>query len=158
MKPPSLLRKLLWMAALGTVVLVMVVVLLVVLGSEIREQQLHASLRQADRVIFRTGGMCHRDLAREEIILDTTDPSTISGMVSNIQIAHSPGNFFNLRCMCCGEHTFEFHAGGKLIRGLTVHHEIKLRPDTDELEYVLTRDTREYITQLAAQQKPGPGN
>lgn len=127
-------------------------------GSEVREYRLHASLRKADRIIFRTGGMCHQDRDPEKgrIILDTTDPAVISRLISKLQAAHSPGNFINLNCMCCGEHTFEFHSGGKFFLGLSVHHQVKLRPSDDGLEYVLSGDARDFIANLAATGLPPP--
>lgn len=147
-----LIWKYLKAAALGIGGLVLVVYLLGAAGSEIREHRLHASLRQADRIILRTGGMCHQDRDPEKgrIILDTRDPAVIARVISGLQVAHSPGNFINLACMCCGEHSFEFHSGGKLLLGLSIHHRVKLRPDNGGLEYILSNDASDFIAHLVA--------
>jgi len=80
MKLLPLLWKCLRTAAFGIGGLVLVVYLLAAAGSEVREYRLHACLRKADRILFRTGGMCHQDRDPEKgrIILDTSDPAVIS--------------------------------------------------------------------------------
>lgn len=150
MKLLPLLWKCLRTAAFGIGGLVLVVYLLAAAGSEVREYRLHASLRKADRILFRTGGMCHQDRDPEKgrIILDTSDPAVISRVISELQVAHSPGNFLNLACMCCGDHTFEFHSDGKLFLGLSVHHRVKLRPGDGGLEYVLSADACDFLATL----------
>jgi hypothetical protein len=87
-----------------------------------------ASLRKAvqgtTRLRIRSGGTCHRALEQEKTLAEVTDAGEINRFIHGIVINgwRSGGT-----CMCCGDPTFEFYAGDRLLAMVGYHHTKRLR-------------------------------
>ena len=60
---------------------------------------------KATRLRIRSGGTCHRQLAKEKTLFELKDAAQIRDFVRQIGIVEAESGF---ECMCCGEPTFEF--------------------------------------------------
>jgi len=81
-------------------------------------------LRGITRLRVRTGGTCHRDPGGEKTLFETQDGAQVSEFLDQIRIEEAHEEFC---CMCCGEPTFEFYRGDKLVLALGFHHGQSLR-------------------------------
>jgi hypothetical protein len=120
------------------------------------ETSLRRAVQGCDRIRVRSGGTCHRDVESEKTLVDSRDRSVIRALVVAIEIddARSGGG-----CMCCGEPTFEFYRGEKLLAMVGFHHGQALRWDGGEWEGdgALTPESAERICRwLAARGVKGP--
>jgi len=86
------------------------------------------SLRKAvqgtTRLRIRSGGTCHRRIEEEKTLAEVTDSQEIERFVKAIDIDESRSGGV---CMCCGNPTFEFYAGGRLLAMIGYHHGERLR-------------------------------
>ncbi len=87
-----------------------------------------ASLRKAvqgtTRLRIRSGGTCHRSLEQEKTLAEITDAGEINRFIHGIVIS---GWRSGVACMCCGDPTFEFYAGDRLLAMFSYHHGKRLR-------------------------------
>ena len=88
------------------------------------EDSLQRAVQGATRLRVRSGGTCHRDPSREKALVEITDAAQIDRVVKGIDI-----DWLNSgrTCMCCGNPTFEFYAGDKLLAMIGYHHGRNLR-------------------------------
>jgi hypothetical protein len=92
-------------------------------------QSLHKKLDGVTRLRVRSGGTCHRTQENEKTLSEVTDADQIADFVNGIEINDSESGF---QCMCCGNPSFEFYRGDKLVLTLGFHHGRSLRwPDGD---------------------------
>ncbi len=82
------------------------------------------ALEGVDRVRVRTGGTCHRDIARERTLHEEKDAAKVRDLIAQIQIDERQSGF---HCMCCGEPSLEFFKGDKLVLTLGYHHGRSMR-------------------------------
>ncbi|MCU0726267.1 MAG: hypothetical protein MUE73_10825 [Planctomycetes bacterium] len=89
-----------------------------------REDVLRRAVQGCDRVRVRSGGTCHRDEAGEKTLAEVTKLTDILALLRGIGIdeAASGGG-----CFCCGDPTFEFYRGEKLLAMVGWHHGEALR-------------------------------
>ncbi|MBL8756420.1 MAG: hypothetical protein JNK15_24210, partial [Planctomycetes bacterium] len=87
-------------------------------------EQLQATLAIADRVVLRTGGTCHRVVARERVLFETGDAAEIARLLPLLQVVEDGEGF---HCGCCGGPTLVFSAAGREVASLGVHHGVALR-------------------------------
>jgi len=73
---------------------------------------------------IRSGGTCHRQIENEKTLAEITDPQEIERFLNAIDVDlwHSGGV-----CMCCGDPTFEFYTGDRLLAMVSFHHGKRLR-------------------------------
>lgn len=86
--------------------------------------KLQAKIARADRLRVRTGGTCHRQIGEEKTLFEVADVNEIGRVVKLIEIEDASSG---VRCMCCGEPTFEFYQAEKLIAAVGFHHGQLLR-------------------------------
>ena len=109
------------------------------------ERRLKAALAQADRVVVRSGGLCHRRPADEKLLFAIENPADVRAFIETIQIRALPGA---LRCLCCGDPTFEFYQGGEMVAAIGFHHGKRLRWDGWEADGSLTRQSSAGLVQI----------
>lgn len=76
----------------------------------------------ADRLRVRSGGSCHRDVALETTLCELAGKERVSDFVRRLKVAEFGGE-----CKCCGDPTFEFYRGKKLLVMVSFHHGTHLR-------------------------------
>jgi tetratricopeptide (TPR) repeat protein len=88
------------------------------------EKVLRDAVAGTTRIRVRSGGTCHRDPAHEKTYFEITDTGEIRAFLDRLRIdeAASGGS-----CLCCGEPTFEFYAGGRMLAMIGFHHGLTLR-------------------------------
>ncbi len=79
---------------------------------------LRTAVAEATRFRVRTGGTCHRDLDEEETLVEVGEAEKIQRFLALIDIDEdgSGGG-----CLCCGDPTFEFYAGDRLLAMVGYH-------------------------------------
>lgn len=85
---------------------------------------LRRGLEGVTKLRVRSGGTCHRDESTEKTLFEIEDAAEIEQVISNIQMEKGEEGG---HCMCCGEPSFEFYKGEKLIGTLGFHHGRTLR-------------------------------
>lgn len=104
---------------------------------------LRRALAGATRLRVRTGGTCHRDIEAEKTLFEVKDAKPVQELVGQIQVdePRSGGH-----CMCCGEPSFEFYQGEKLLLTLGFHHGRSLRwPDGWPGDAMLTPASSDFL-------------
>ncbi|GEP41520.1 hypothetical protein [Brevifollis gellanilyticus] len=81
--------------------------------------ELSKRLEKADKVRARSGGVCHRQESEEKIIHESRDSAVIKELAAHFKVAESDSGG---HCMCCGNPTFEFYQGDKLVAMIAFHH------------------------------------
>jgi hypothetical protein len=82
-------------------------------------ETLAAAVKQATRLRVRSGGTCHRNQAEERTLIEVKTAAEIADLVKTLKFEEDAEPF---HCMCCGEPSFEFYAGDKLVAMLGFHH------------------------------------
>jgi len=82
-------------------------------------ETLAAAVKQATRLRVRSGGTCHRNEAEERTLIEVKTAAEIAALVQSLKFEENAEPF---HCMCCGEPSFEFYAGDKLVAVLGFHH------------------------------------
>ena len=87
-------------------------------------ESLQQAVQGTTRLRIRSGGTCHRVIEHEETLAEVTDATEINRFIDGIVIdeRRSGGS-----CMCCGNPTFEFYAGDRLLAMVGYHHGERLR-------------------------------
>jgi hypothetical protein len=85
---------------------------------------LHQAVQGATRLRVRSGGTCHRQIEEEKTRAEITQPNVIEHFLDGIHIDEAGSNFY---CGCCGNPTFEFYAGDRLLAMVGYHHGRSLR-------------------------------
>lgn len=81
-------------------------------------------ITDSTRVIIRSGGNCHRRPEQERVLLQLDEADRIRELSERIAIGLGrPG----MRCMCCGDMTFDFYRDGKLHYSFSFHHGRSIR-------------------------------
>jgi hypothetical protein len=107
------------------------------------EKALTDALKGVDRVRVRTGGTCHRDIAREKTLFEEKRPAEIAGLVTNLNIDEKKSGF---HCMCCGQPSFEFYNRNELVVTLGFHHGRSVRwPEVWPSDGALTPASAEFL-------------
>ena len=105
---------------------------------------LRSALQETTRLRIRSGGTCHRFLEQEKTLAEITDAAEISRFIKGIDIDESRSLGV---CACCGNPTFEFYAGPRLLAMAGYHHGERLRwaggPWTADGE--LTAPSRDFV-------------
>jgi len=85
---------------------------------------LRRAVRETTRLHIRSGGTCHRAIEQEQTLAEITDAGEINRFIHGIVISgwRSGG-----ACECCGDPTFEFYAGDRLLAMVGYHHTERLR-------------------------------
>jgi hypothetical protein len=111
---------------------------------------LRSALQGTTRLRIRSGGTCHRILEQEKTLAEITDAAEISRFINGIGIDESRSNGV---CGCCGDPTFEFYAGQRLLAMVGYHHGKRLRwaggPWTADGE--LTGPSRDFLIMWLSQ-------
>lgn len=107
------------------------------------EKVLADALRGVDRIRVRSGGTCHRDLAREKTLFEEKEAKEIAALIKNLHIDEEKSGF---HCMCCGSPSFEFYDGKKLVGTLGFHHGRSVRwPGVWPSDGALTPASAEFL-------------
>jgi hypothetical protein len=85
---------------------------------------LQKAVQGSTRLRIRSGGTCHRRIEREKTLAEITDAGEINRFIHGIVIN---GRRSGGACMCCGDPTFEFYAGDRLLAMVGYHHGERLR-------------------------------
>ena len=111
---------------------------------------LRSSLGAASALRIRTGGHCHRFPESEFVLFETTDGPTIADVLRRVSLRPSmPG----LTCKCCGDLTFEFYDGTRLIGAFSYHHRAHIRVQGDRFgDRALSAASRRSLNDWLAQQ------
>lgn len=87
-----------------------------------------------DKLVVRTGGMCHRSPQVEKVINRVAGAKLVAEVRRLFVFTGAYASVFSLlkegggeedvviNCMCCGEYTLEFYRGQKLVVSISVHH------------------------------------
>lgn len=105
---------------------------------------LQNSLVGVTKIRLRSGGTCHRDRDREKIFFEEKNIDKIKKIIANIKVDEENVGF---HCMCCGNPTFEFYKGEKLVAMLGFHHGKSVRWAGGDWpnDAGLTEDSLEFI-------------
>jgi len=87
-------------------------------------EALRLELAPADRVVVRSGGLCHRDVAEEAKLLEARGAAKVKEVLDLFEVEEKESGF---HCMCCGNPTFEFYRGETLVASLGFHHGKSIR-------------------------------
>jgi hypothetical protein len=90
------------------------------------DASLQAALKGVDRIRVRSGGTCCRDMAKEIVWFEETDPETVRRISSMIR-GKTPRWFVAVSCACCGNPSIEFYRGEKLVLTLGYQHGSAIR-------------------------------
>ncbi len=106
--------------------------------------ELSQSLDKADRVLARSGGVCHRDESNEKVIHESRDSAVIKALAGKFKVAESDSGG---HCMCCGDPTFEFYQGDKRVAMIAFHHgrSIRWADGTWPGDGMLTQDSAHFL-------------
>ncbi len=85
---------------------------------------LRSAVQGTTRLRVRSGGTCHRRTEWEKTLAEITDTAEIDRFVNEIRIDEARSHFY---CGCCGDPTFEFYAGDRLLAMVGYHHGQSLR-------------------------------
>ncbi len=85
---------------------------------------LRTALWGTTRLRIRTGGTCCRRIEEEKTLAEITNPQEIERFLKAIDI---DGWRSGGVCLCCGDPTFEFYAGDRLLAMIGYHHGERLR-------------------------------
>jgi hypothetical protein len=110
----------------------------------------------ADTLVVRDGGLCHRDLASERVLVTVRDPAEVRALTRLIELDDVRG----LHCLCCGRPTLEFFRAGELVAAVTIHHGLSLRSLLwgSDNAFLTPASARAFTDHLAALGVPGPRN
>lgn len=135
---------------LGIAVIVVTLILLVLVYLTITTPNLITldyCIKGADKVVVRSGGMCHRNAEREKVLFTLTDEQAIRELRDNIKL--KGGQFGKIsRCMCWGGPTFEFYQGDKLLTSVSNQHGAALRWAGWSGDAHLTPESSQYLKTL----------
>ena len=93
-----------------------------------RTSRLRSSLMASTSMRIRTGGNCHRNPEREILLLEAKDGRTIEDLLNRVSLLPGvPGSV----CRCCGDMSFEFYEGTRMIESFSVHHDKHIRIQGD---------------------------
>jgi hypothetical protein len=87
-------------------------------------ESLQQVVASANRVRIRSGGTCHRNPDQEKTQFELNDAAAAQEFARRIEINEAESGF---ECQCCGEPTFEFYEGDRLLAMLGFHHGRSLR-------------------------------
>lgn len=108
-------------------------------------------IKGADKVVVRSGGMCHRNAKREKVLFTLTDEQAIRELWDGIKL--EGGQFGKISmCMCCGNPTFEFYRGKKLLTSVSFHHSYNLRWAGWSSDAHLSVESSKYFKELFQKQ------
>ncbi len=85
---------------------------------------LQKAVQGTTRLRIRSGGTCHRQIEQEKTLAEITTSQEIERFLKAIDIDESRSGG---ACMCCGNPTFEFYAGDRLLAMIGYHHGERLR-------------------------------
>ncbi|HXX93660.1 MAG TPA: hypothetical protein VEN81_08495, partial [Planctomycetota bacterium] len=85
---------------------------------------LQEALASATRLRVRSGGTCHRRVSEEKTLIEIKDPKEVQAFVKSLVVDETQSD---RHCMCCGDPSFEFYEGDKLVATLGFHHGSGLR-------------------------------
>jgi hypothetical protein len=85
---------------------------------------LRYAVRGTTRLRIRSGGTCHRVPEEERTLAEITDPQEIERFLKMIDVDERQSRGV---CACCGNPTFEFYAGERLLAMIGYHHQERLR-------------------------------
>jgi hypothetical protein len=88
------------------------------------DRSLQQAVAGATRLRVRSGGTCHRMVSEEKTQWELKDATKVQEFAKLIQIDERQSG---RECMCCGDPTFEFYQGDKLLAMVGFHHGISLR-------------------------------
>ncbi len=95
------------------------------------------------RIRVRSGGTCHRRPDAEKTLFEVTKDAKIREIVDHVRVDEQRSGF---HCMCCGEPSFEFYAGERLVATLGFHHGRSVRwPDRWPGDGMLTSQSADYL-------------
>lgn len=107
------------------------------------DEALRQAVAGATRLRVRSGGTCHRDRSEEKTLWELADAAKIRELAALIKIDEEGSGF---HCSCCGDPSFEFYQGDRLIATLGFHHGRSFRwPDRWPGDGLLTRETQESL-------------
>jgi len=111
--------------------------------------QLSEQLAKADRILVRTGGVCHRRDDNEKVIVESRDAAVIAELAQHFTINEDASGGY---CMCCGNPTFEFYQGDKQVAMVAFHHgqSIRWADGTWPGDGILTEQSSTYLVQWLA--------
>ena len=87
-------------------------------------EALRSVLQGTTKLRIRSGGTCHRRIEEEKTLAEITRPEEIERFLDGIHIDEAGSNFY---CGCCGNPTFEFYTGDRLLATVGYHHGVSLR-------------------------------
>jgi hypothetical protein len=105
----------------------------------------------ATRLVLRTGGQCHRDRSREDVLKVISDSTEVMAIASRIRLPAaasqkgSTGALFALQE--CGDYTMEFYRGEELLAAVTfigLGH-LRCPAINDGQDIGITGDTMAYL-------------
>jgi len=117
---------------------------------------LSEQLAKADRILVRTGGVCHRMTEEEKVIAESKELPVIADLAQHFTISEDASGG---HCMCCGNPTFEFYQGDKRVAMVAFHHgrSIRWADGTWPGDGMLTEQSSTYLVQwLARHNYTGP--
>lgn len=85
-------------------------------------RRLREAVAVADSLRIRSGGACHRNEKEEKTLHSLTGNQKVLDFVKRVEFSECDGE-----CECCGNPTFEFYRGKKLLAMVSFHHGTHLR-------------------------------
>lgn len=113
--------------------------------------RLGAVVGNPDRLRLRSGGTCHREIAQEQTLYETTDQKEIDLFVGSLSTFASEEQG---ECMCCGYPTLEFYRGGRLSATIGIQHGQALRWQGWSGDRELTTQSARYLQSWLSDKVP----
>jgi hypothetical protein len=111
------------------------------------EKAFREAVAETNRIRIRTGSVCCRDPSREKTLLEVTEPAEIRRFIDFIRINEAKSGGW---CLCCGEPSFEFRNGGRVLAMIGLKHATTLQWREWVGEGMLTDESADALCQWLA--------
>ncbi len=106
-----------------------------VLNAERVQTEFLSSVSEANRIVIRTGGLCHRIPEREQVIYESAKREDVNSVIQMIKLedprppepVEGDLEMLYMNCMCCGDFTLEFYEDSNMVIAASFHHGTLLR-------------------------------
>jgi len=87
----------------------------------------NALIKYANKIRIRVGGTCHREVSKEKTIAIITDSDEVEKFKNNFQLYDPGEEDYDYECECCGDISFEFINGNKLLTTFVLAHKSEVK-------------------------------
>ncbi|MFC1497759.1 hypothetical protein ACFLS1_04685 [Verrucomicrobiota bacterium] len=104
------------------IIFALLLVLLVLGFTETR--RVRSNITRSTRLVVRSGGNCHRNPEREQVLFETKNAEAIEGFSNKLSFGFS---MIGMHCRCCGDMTFDLYLDEEIHYSFSLHHGKSIR-------------------------------